>query len=250
MSTEQKIFDKSTEEKFDLLKLINHTDIDAFLKVLLLVDEKTANNIRGEFSHAVIKHIEADHELKEKFIANNHAELNYNRLINITKNIKNAKIEHYKNNIKKVILDGFSAFGFKKFMKVIDIYFRYNENHETAFSKVLDNQITMCEEIGKNLDAIFYILTPNMEKIYLIYYDNDWGPTEDGANVLTSFRVHFSKFCEKDYTTYTIYINFEITDLPEKNISDNITQLHDYYHYVEPEKTLAYYQANKNTSHL
>ena len=58
------------DEAFSTLDLVNATDMDAFLKVLISVDEKVAQNIRGELNHVVAKYIDTDPELKKKLQEN------------------------------------------------------------------------------------------------------------------------------------------------------------------------------------
>jgi hypothetical protein len=247
MSTEKKIFDETTEDKFELLKLINCTNIDAFLKVLLLVDEKTSNNIRGELNHMMLKHIESDPKLREKLMVSDIAELNYGRLHTMTKNIKKEKIAYYKTNIKKVILDELNISGFRRLMSIINLYFRDIE----LYDNTTDRELTVCATIEKNLNAIFDILTPNMTNKNNIWFDGEWNQTINTVNdIVTVFCVHFEKQSDQDSTIYRIHVDFEVTELPEINIEKNIRELYDYYHLEEPEKTLEYYHLSKRSKSL
>lgn len=90
---------------FSTLDLVNSSDIDVYLKVIMSVDEKTAQNIRGELNHLVAKYIDADPVLKEKLIRNCYDEYNQSYLRTTCKKIHNSQLDTYIKNVSISIIN-------------------------------------------------------------------------------------------------------------------------------------------------
>jgi hypothetical protein len=224
--------EKELNAAFETLDLINCTDIDAFLKVLLLVDEKTSQNIRGELNHMMLKHIESDTDLKHKLIKNNYIDLNYARFTSMTKKIKDGQIDHYRSNIKKVIIEEIDQIGFINVIRNINEWFAYNR---WLRHKYEDNP--PLKIINTNLIKIFELLVDDSQ-LYNIWIDEDTGVNLSG-DILKSFTLDFNGKNTNRVTANKISINFDITEVNECDIGD-ICEYFGLQHCETP--TLEYYK--------
>ena len=93
------------DEAFSTLDLVNSSDVDVYLKVLMSVDEKTAQNIRGELNHLVAKYIDADPVLKEKLTRNCYDEYNQSYLRTTCRKIWNSQLDTYVKNVSISIVN-------------------------------------------------------------------------------------------------------------------------------------------------
>ena len=87
------------DAEFSTLSLVNATDMDAFLKVIMSVDEKTAQNIRGDINHLMVKYIDADPVLKEKLIKNDYCQFDLGYLQPVYTKVRVVQLNAFYNNI-------------------------------------------------------------------------------------------------------------------------------------------------------
>ncbi len=95
MPAEDKTLEVELDEAFDELSLINCTDLDVSLKIIMLSDEKTAQSIRGDINHLMLKYIAADPSLKDKLKKSDYMSFNDVCLREAYNKIRDAKIAHY-----------------------------------------------------------------------------------------------------------------------------------------------------------
>jgi hypothetical protein len=154
---ESKNISTELDEAFGTLALVNANDIDVFLKVIMSVDEKTAQNIRGEINHLMAKYIDADPDLKGKLIKNDYAQLNTQYLQSahwkVLKGKFNALRDIISNSISNIIKNSYS---FSNALGIINHYV-YElpgvENFRSADDKLLAacSQYLHCDNDIKNM---------------------------------------------------------------------------------------------------
>jgi hypothetical protein len=108
---------------FGTLDLVNASDMDVFIKVLMLVDEKESQCLRGELNHVVAKYIDRDDTLKSKLKDNIYENYNIKYVTDIYNKLRAVKIRKCHSNISYVIdkiLKESSSFDYT--MKIIDHY--------------------------------------------------------------------------------------------------------------------------------
>lgn len=89
---------------FSTLSLVNSPDMDAFIKAVLIMDDKPAQNLRGELNHAIAKHLDTDEKFRKKFIDNKYEDFNLGYIKEIYKKLINAKTDLYKGKIKESLI--------------------------------------------------------------------------------------------------------------------------------------------------
>lgn len=96
---------KDLDEAFDTLSLVNEPDMDVYLKVIMSVDEKTAQNIRGELNHMMIKYIDADPILKGKLALNSYDKYNPDYLTKTYRKLQDMRLTTFVGNIRNSIMN-------------------------------------------------------------------------------------------------------------------------------------------------
>lgn len=107
MSNDISNIETELNEAFDDLSLVNCTDLDVYLKVIMLSDEKTAQSIRGDINHLMQKYIAANPELKYKLKKSDYISFNCTYLNDSYNKVRNTKIEYYESKIQNVFHDAF-----------------------------------------------------------------------------------------------------------------------------------------------
>ena len=95
---------ESLDEAFSTLSLVNAPDMDVFMKAIMLMDEKEAQSLRGELNHVMCKHLDSDAKLRQKIIDNKYENFNIRYIKEMYSKIGNAKVEVYRDSMKKSII--------------------------------------------------------------------------------------------------------------------------------------------------
>lgn len=242
MYSEHKQLGEELAKEFETLELVNCTDMDVFMKVILLSNEKTAQSIRGELNHMVKKFIDKDPELKQKLIKNSYAEMNYNTLLDIIGPLRTKKIQYHKNEIRKLILNESKNTKFARIMEILDTQLLAPGNI-CVMLNMTDNQIEMFTGIRDNLYEAFKLLDPNSDIYQDIYLTNEGDPYPEALKIDSIF-ICFSKFGNQ--MEYKARIHTDILELEEETIMEicnyyTLTNARLTYH-----NTLEYYRKQKN----
>lgn len=111
------------DSTFSTLALVNAPDMDAFMKAIMLMDEKDAECLRGELNHVIVKYLDADEKFRQRFIENNYENFDTRYVREIHAKIIKATISSYENTIKKNLIEMISLLkDFTVFLNVWDHY--------------------------------------------------------------------------------------------------------------------------------
>jgi hypothetical protein len=157
---ESKNISTELDEAFSTLDLVNTNDIDVFLKVIMSVDEKMAQNIRGELNHVVAKYIDSDPNLKRNLKNNYYSNFNINYLSKNYHKVRDRQI-YVKNvwlgnSIKDYLLGSdnvFNAFNtIKNMFNIMDDKLVYIHNILHDLTMLMDPKF---DGEGKMFDHIY-----------------------------------------------------------------------------------------------
>ncbi len=190
------------DEEFKILSMINCTDMDAYIKVMSLLDEKERQNMCGEFNYISAKYITRNPEIMNTLIDNSYAKYDHVYFRTIANQISKRKKELYKkilddsiyelitnhrvhglNQLKEffikqtstncgltILFPGFDAI-FKKIYEAIVVLANIEFGNSDWFSITLRQTIdhTICILVKQFLDDS--LLTKHIKKIDITVYD-------------------------------------------------------------------------------
>ena len=227
------------DEAFGTLSLVNATDMDVYLKVIMSVDEKVAQNIRGELNHVVTKYIDNDPELKEKLKKNYYFNYNADYIIDHYHKLKKQQMEHGERIIGYVV---------KKIMElsnetndglcVFDIIKHYVKGVATIKSKHLsstdaDTFLNKCcldlkyskhiatihnalTKMFKTLEMIFDSDSPMISHIFVDPVENNYSRHAlNGFTITFGSEIELGKYYNGDIVIDTSIINFSDNEIVE-----------------------------------
>lgn len=181
-------------KEFEILDIINCHDLDVYLKVLMLSDEKTAHSIRGEINHIMQKYINADQDLKIKLQKNNYINFNHTYLTESLNKVKMRKISYYKDIIRQAFIDLVNTENdiFSLFPAITQ-YFRHYDNFILGTYRCkIPNYSNFLAILHANVTSIAELLKEEHQKICAIFhYTEAHGPYVGIKNNIIGFDIRF-----------------------------------------------------------
>ena len=93
------------DKAFSTLDLVNATDMDVFMKAIMMMDEKSAQRLRGELNHVLVKHIDTDKALKKKLTDNFCGSYDISYISEIYHKMRKVKIFDHQSRIEHIVLN-------------------------------------------------------------------------------------------------------------------------------------------------
>lgn len=214
------------DEKFATLELINCSDIDAFLKVIMFSDKKESIIIRSELNHFVLKYIDRSPELKQRLIDNEYNCLDHSYMLENYSKIVEIKNKKHSDTIKQNLISMIDGDLFKNLSEFFNgrPAFRYDDQIPAKYGTQLIAILNAIENTAK-------LYVKELNKDSLIYYDIcELIPKEDEKDP-PELRIVFA--CDtaimgKIFTRITIDKN-EMTEEQFENLKSGINyeMVHD-----------------------
>ena len=142
------------DKAFSTISLVNATDMDVYLKAIMLMDEKTAQNLRGKLNHVAAEFIDADPALKKLIEKNNYLNFNIKYLSENYYKTRDAQIQLNKTKLKYHILELINLTGsFSNTFRILNKYVKglknVSENNLTIeYSAINGKFVKECCEDG------------------------------------------------------------------------------------------------------
>ena len=136
ISEDNRNLSESFDEAFSTLSLVNASDMDVFMKAIMLMDEKEAQSLRGELNHVLCKHLDSNAKLRQGIIDNKYENFDIDYVEEIYFRIGNAKMAAYKRSIKKSLIEIID------FCKTFDEFIQIMQAYAKGAQKLLSDNIT------------------------------------------------------------------------------------------------------------
>lgn len=197
------------DSAFDTLDLVNSLDMDAYMQVIMLMDKKSAQCLRGELNHVAGKYLDSDEKLRQKFIEKKYEDFEIGYIEDIYFKVLNAKIDSHRNIMKENIIKIIdTCVTFVQFRELI-------ENYADVVSNLDNNELSIENTYGEylsNMHASYY-------QIYkLCRLHNCGNCILDSITIMTNdadIELHFSTISFNK----TIIINIQFSQLKDSMVA-------------------------------
>ena len=221
------------DEAFSTLSLVNSPDIDAFMKAIMFMKKKPAQNLRGELNHLIGKYLDEDKELRQKFIKNKYEEFDFSYIEDIYYKVLNAKIDVHRKEMKMniiKILDTCETFvQFEKIMKNYADRAQELDNNDLSNIDAYSNFIASCCNHEASINYLAD-LHSSIHQIYKLWKLNNLGNCiidtcyisveHDLSGSTACVDLHFHTV----FFNKTIFINVLVSELKEDMAAEIMAQ--------------------------